>query len=234
MARHLTTGSDDGDNLLQADDRDDLLYAFAGFDNINTGWGNDLIYAGADTDYVNAGVGNDRAFGGDSLYFNGGTPGFGDKHLFGGAGNDRLVFAWNDGGVAAGGEGRDELDLTAYAVGEAEGVAIALQGGKGSASFGTHHLEFTGIELLRVQTHTGGDTVTSGAGNDVLSVHLGANHVDARGGDGHVTCHSGNANVLEATSELRWDADGAGISGGVTIAFLDGVHSLGVSDFLLH
>ena len=46
MARHLTTGSDDGDNLLQADDRGDLLYAFAAFDNINNGRGNDLIYAG--------------------------------------------------------------------------------------------------------------------------------------------------------------------------------------------
>lgn len=243
MARHRIDGTDQGDNLLQQDARNDLIFAYGGFDNIHSGAGDDLIYAGADMDYVIAGDGNDRALGGDgsdvlngaagqdtllgeagadiliggtgadwlyggeddnSLYSNGGSSGFEDKHLYGGTGNDRLVFAWNDGGVAAGGDGLDTLNLTVYDGSGPpwEGVTVSLSTGSGTATFGSYVLAISGIEVLEVQTWIGDDSVTSGSGNDVISVHRGANVVQAGAGDDRVVWHTGSANVLNGQAGL--------------------------------
>lgn len=238
MGRHLITGSDIGDNLLEMDPRDDLVYAYGGFDNINTGKGNDVIYAGADSDYAFAGEGDDKLFGGDggdvlngnegddtlngqagsdilvggtgadwlyggadgdTLYSNAGLSPFEEKHLFGGTGNDRLVFAWNDHGVADGGAGQDQLELTVYDVSSATmaDVTVTMTGTSGTAGFADLLIEFTSIEVLYVQTWTGDDTVTAGAGNDTISVDHGANVVDAGLGDDLVAWFTGSANVLD-------------------------------------
>ena len=241
MDRHLITGTEQGDNLLQQDDRDDLVYAYGGFDNISTGRGDDLIYAGSDLDYVLAGAGQDEAYGGDgsdvlnggadndtlygdagsdvlvgdtgqdwlyggddddALYSNNGISGFEDKRLYGGAGNDRLDFTGNDSGLADGGDGHDEVSLTVYDVSGPPwaGVAVTLAAGEGTAQFDSYLLTLAGIEVLRLQTWVGDDSVQSGDGNDVISVHRGANVVHAGAGGDRVTWHTGSANVLEGGS----------------------------------
>ena len=120
-----------------------------------------------------------------------------ENHLFGGGGNDRLVFNLNDSGTADGGAGFDQLNLTCYSYFSLEPVTVALTGGSGTVSFGGYLLNIVSIESLYLQTFDGSDSVTGGDGNDSPSVHRGANVVFAGGGDDTVTYHTNQANSLD-------------------------------------
>jgi len=77
------------DDVIEANDRSNVIFGFSGSDTIYARGGNDVVFAGSGNDTVFGGTGHDRLYGGR-----------GDDALFGEAGNDLLV----------GGRGNDQLD----------------------------------------------------------------------------------------------------------------------------
>ncbi|WP_110686614.1 type I secretion C-terminal target domain-containing protein [Salinicola aestuarinus] len=120
---------DSGDNVLNADDGGQRLYAYAGDDTLNGGDGADLLRGGAGNDTLNGGTGNDLLIDGNGAdTFNAGagddlivTQGDGFTAIDGGEGFDTLLL---DGGIDLDGD-----------VGEIAGIQrLDLGRGDGSSS----------------------------------------------------------------------------------------------------
>jgi len=95
---------------------DDLIYAYDGNDDVQSGEGNDIVFAGAGDDSVFAGNNDDIVYGGDGTDSLAGQSG--NDELYGGANDDILsgdadtdsIYGGADNDSLLGGEGADTLD----------------------------------------------------------------------------------------------------------------------------
>ena len=181
----------------------------------------DRAVLGAREDQFFGWSGNDAGYGGGGRDHLHGQSG-GDT-LFGDAGNDRIYGGTGD-DVLEGGNGVDVL------IGNSG--SDVLTGGVGADRFRFHSPEQffdhitdfeTGIDRLAFTASLLG--LAPGVFDPSL---LAINGATASHGQ-FVFFDTSSA----APSELRWDADGSGDSGGVTIAVLDGIDTLTAADFLL-
>jgi Ca2+-binding RTX toxin-like protein len=172
----------------------DYIIANAGVDVIRAGAGDDFVDAGSGRDIIFADDGDDDVFGGDDddlIYGEGGhdrvfggsgndlvDAGDGNDNVFGGAGNDLFVGSLNDGndtyygGELSGDSGNDTLDmafLTSDAVVDL-GTGVGGRGSAVSSQGGT-------------DTLYGVENVTTGSGNDVITMSNAVNVVDGGAGE---------------------------------------------------
>lgn len=190
------------DDVLIGTSSGDIVFGFAGTDYVITGGGADVIRAGDGHDFVDAEAGNDIIFGdlGDDDLFGGddddmiyGGDGddriFGqngndlldggddDDTIFGGNGNDLFLASLNDGddtyygGDISGDSGNDTLDMGFLTSGAVVDLGTGV-GGRGSAVSGQ-----SGTDVL-----FGIENVTTGSGDDTITMSNAVNIVD--GGQG--------------------------------------------------
>ena len=148
------------------------------FLDLRTGSGADVIKSGPGTynDLVSTGGGNDSAhfFGGADTY-NGGT------------GKDRLVLDYraNDGAYSA-----LKLTLTANAAGGYDGSLVSRP---------NQQVVFTNVESFTIygsEQYSYSETITTGAGNDYVSLFLGNDTIDAGAGNDTLVGGAGKDKLL--------------------------------------
>jgi len=228
------------DDILLGTSGGDLVFGFAGTDYIVTNAGVDVIRAGAGDDFVDSGSGRDIIFGdiGDDDLFGGddddliyGEDGddriFGqdgndlidagddDDFVFGGSGNDQFVASLNDGndtyygGDISGDSGKDTLDMGFLTAGVAVDLGTGV-GGRGSA-VGSQ----SGTDTL-----WGVENVTTGSGNDTITMSNAVNVVD--GGQGEDVFVFGSAAAAHGDTLRSFQAgdkiDLSGIDANTTTA----------------
>jgi len=153
-----TTGN--GDDIVTASDRDDLIKTNGGNDEIRAKRGNDVIYAGDGDDIVDAGDGNDVVYAGDGHdIVDGGNgcdlinAGDGNDTVRGGNGDDTIQGASGEDWLLGGG-GDDDVD------GGADFDQI--DGGSGNDRL------FGGTHFDVITTGTGSDLVYGGSDSDYI------------------------------------------------------------------
>ncbi|WP_367178667.1 beta strand repeat-containing protein [Devosia sp.] len=191
------------DDVLLGTSGGDLVFGFAGTDYIIANAGVDVIRAGAGDDFVDAGAGRDVVFaddgdddvfggddddliygeaGDDRLFGGSGNDlidaGADDDTVFGGAGNDLFVGSLNDGndtyygGEISGDAGNDTLDLAFLTANATVDLGTGV-GGRGSAVSSQ-----SGTDTLY-----GVENVTTGSGDDVITMSNAVNVVDGGAGE---------------------------------------------------
>ncbi len=169
----IVTGA--GADVVRAGAGDDLVDGQAGRDILLGEDGDDDLFGGGNHDMLDGGAGEDRLFGqhGNDLL----EGGEGNDLVFGGTGNDTIVASLNDGddtyygGDVSADDGIDMLDMGFLTVDATVDLGTGV-GGRGSA----------------VSSQSGADTlwgienVTTGAGNDTITMSNAVNVVD--GGQG--------------------------------------------------
>jgi Ca2+-binding RTX toxin-like protein len=222
-----TITAQEGDDLVYGDTGNDDVLGYTGADTLYGGNGDDTldghdgddrIYGGNGNDWIYDGYGGDRAFGGegDDVFFGG----EGDNWFYGGTGRDVFITgdALNTGIIRAfGGDDDDAMYFFGGTDGTADGgtgvdfiavhwwdsyngvgdVTVRLTGPDAGARSATQTLLFSNFEILRAQTHSGNDSVYGGAYDDDIGVHLGANTVEAHGGNDRVNYATGALNMLD-------------------------------------
>ena len=212
--------SNDGLGAQGTVGNDDLIYAYAGNDQIVSGEGDDIVYAGAGNDTVLAGSDQDLVYGGDGTdSVSGGSD---TDTIYGGAGDDTL-----DGGGSTdtiyGGAGDDTIIETGGSLSD-----DTIYGGDGNDSIdgGDREDLISGdAGLDTIEGGAGTDTILGGQGADSLS---GGADADTIYGDGisitpadYASPGGGTATTLTVTNqadgpvELFWiDGTGALVSYG--------------------
>ncbi|MBM1219448.1 Hint domain-containing protein [Ponticoccus sp. SC2-23] len=182
----------DGDQI----DRGDALDG-SNDDIVLAGDGNDEIYAGEGNDVVYGGTGNDVIDGG-----------FGFDTLFGDAGDDIIDFGFDNGGIAYGGDGNDEI--VSY---DAGGVEIHGDAGDDFILAGVDNdTIFGGTGNDDISAYGGQDTIYGGAGNDLVDGMGGADFIYGDAGDD--TIFGGGDNDLIVVNETSGsDTIGGGETG---------------------
>lgn len=103
----MPTSGDNGDNIINGGNGNDLISGMLGDDDIDGGNGNDTIDGGGGNDNLDGGNGQDTIDGGDGDdIIHGGN---GIDNLFGGAGNDQ-IYGDNGNDNITGGAGDDLID----------------------------------------------------------------------------------------------------------------------------
>ncbi|MDZ8259819.1 calcium-binding protein [Nostoc sp. ChiQUE01b] len=190
-----------GDNLLNGDDGDDYLYAYAAYDfetpfpyrtygdnTLNGGTGKDTL----NVDYsfgnnlLNGGDGNDSLSASGSLdYVYGGYAASGNNTLNGGTGNDTLNINYSTGdNLLDGGDGNDSLSASGY----------SYAGSYYSASGNNTLNGGAGNDTLNISYSQGDNLIFGGNGNDLLSATGAAGNNTLDGGNGNDTLTGGNGN----------------------------------------
>ncbi|MBX3568960.1 MAG: hypothetical protein KF914_12940 [Rhizobiaceae bacterium] len=196
-----------GSDNIEGGGGDDKLFGGIGYDYIYGQGGSDTIDVGIDGGSARGGDGNDTLIGSDvSDYLYGDA---GEDTLTGGKGNDNLIDgAYNDKSTKDtlnAGEGEDSI--------ESYGGIDTIDGGAGidalylDRSFALVGLTFnmispnqvttlvgdgttvTGVELFRIYTGLGADTITLGAAGDTIDTDAGVDTIKA--GDGRDTVSAG-------------------------------------------
>jgi Ca2+-binding RTX toxin-like protein len=231
----------EGNDTLNGGDGLDTLRGGAGVDTLNGEAGNDQLYGGADGDTLNGGLGddhmegedgNDTLNGGDGIdtllggagidVLNGDagddiiTGGADNDTANGGAGNDRFIATLGDGNDAyTGAAGTDTYDLSATNAG-----ATVTATSSTSAETGTDTL----ATIENIIGSQGGDTITLGAGVNVVDGQGGNDTIS--GGDGDDILSGGlgldtlNGDIGNDT--LNGDADNDTLNGGAGLDTLNG------------
>lgn len=255
-------GTSGNDTLYGADSgdasSDDIMYGYAGNDNLVGGDGDDILYGGDDNDSMSGGAGNDALYGGsgsDTLQADGGGTDilygedgvdylyayFTTASLYGGAGDDFLY----GGGIGAvttmhGGAGDDTLsgytgtDIAAYST-AAAGVVVNLSTGTTSddGDGGTDTL--SSIENVIGSNYN--DTITGdsnanvldgGAGDDVLKG--GAGNDTLTGGAGTDTADYSSAAGAVTVNLSTGSTSNDGDSGSDTLSGIENVIGSGGAD----
>lgn len=215
-----------GNDLITADDGNDTVFGGDGADVIAGGSGDDWMDGGEGNDTFLPGPGNDTAYGGagdDSFLY----P-FTDipvSYLWdGGDGNDTFVLLSGADGSVLGGAGEGDRLFLYWNRTTLEPVHLDLTG----ATVRDRVLVIDGIEVFHVVTGSGNDTVSTGAGDDVVLLELGANIASTGDGDDVIGYSAGQANQLDAGAGtdtlivtqprfgwwLEFDATGSEISDG--------------------
>ncbi|MGS4884954.1 type I secretion C-terminal target domain-containing protein [Roseibium sp. MB-4] len=181
-----------GHDTLNGGDGFDVLYGMDGDDTLNGDAGNDFLAGGDGDDHLNGGIGHDTLEGGlgvDIAYAGEGNDRLvgdeGDDTLYGETGSDRLI-----GGVGNdtldGGDGLDVADYSAAA----NAVHVNLYNGVASddGDGGSDTL----ISIEDVTGSAGNDTLTGDTGDNVLRGEDGDDFI--YGYDGNDTLYGGAGN----------------------------------------
>ena len=174
------------DNLISAQEGNDIIFGLDGNDTLNGDAGNDTISGGNDEDRITGGAGNDLIQGnGDRDILNGNN---GNDTIIGGDGNDTLnggngidILLGSEGNDSLwGGKGRDTLNGgTGNDILRGHDDDDLLNGGEGEDQlYGAN-----GNDILN--GGTGNDTISGGAGNDLII-----------GGEGKDALHGGAGNDI--------------------------------------
>ncbi len=124
--------------------------------------------------------------------------------IYGGAGNDTLVYSGSGSGALYGGSGDDVLTL-------GSGVAAgSAYGGDGNDQLTA---EITGPVGVSLYGEAGNDTLAGGAGSDILSGGDGNDILQGRGGADAITGGAGNDTLTEYLATLGMGASFDGGSG---------------------
>ena len=145
---NLSIYGEDGNDTIISGDARDAIYGGAGDDSISATGGHDTVRGGAGNDLITGGGGHDHLFGedGNDTLFGGG----GHDSLSGGAGDD--ILAGNRQSLAFAGQSAPL---------EASGNDV-LDGGDGNDWL------LSGIGNAKIKDKVGPDTLTGGAGADVI------------------------------------------------------------------
>jgi|GEM_PF-6184020 len=155
----------------------DLLSGLAGTDTINGGAGNDTLFGCDGDDVLDGGAGNDSLEGNSGQdILNGGI---GNDLLEGGEGNDVLLGGALGSDILEGGEGNDTLhgSLNAESINVLDENSAAAQipnTNINQVQTGLNEV-LAAIKSLLTAANNGGDILSGGAGEDVLSVTDGDN-----------------------------------------------------------
>jgi Ca2+-binding RTX toxin-like protein len=212
-----------GDDTISGNAGNDVLYGEAGSDTINGGTGNDGIYGGDDTDHIfgndgsdtiNSGEGGSQADDWETI--NGGTgndnisTGSGDHQIDGGTGADSIAAStgWdqvlytsrtaaltitandntaNDGESGEGDNVRSSIDLIDSGSGN---DTITPANNVGTQTYGND-----GNDTINGNTHSWGEYIFGGNGDDVLHGNAGNDVIDAGAGANTVTGDAGNDGI---------------------------------------
>ncbi|MDZ7904367.1 MAG: Hint domain-containing protein [Cypionkella sp.] len=191
-----------GNDTIDGDAGDDLIYAGAGNDNLDGGAGNDTVYGGAGNDIWQAGdTGDDLHYGGAGDDVVSGDAG--NDTIYGDDGNDAIE-GHNGADTVYGGAGNDYIagfDVTAITtpanrtltppVGSDDGSNDYLEGGSGNDT------------LLGGQ---GRDTLIGGAGNDYMIGGTGPDLFVAQGAD-TITDFDATTGVTPTATGVNTDND---------------------------
>lgn len=155
----------------------DLLSGLAGADTISGGTGNDTLFGCDGDDVLDGGAGNDSLEGntGQDLL----NGGIGNDFLEGGEGNDILLGGATGSDILEGGEGNDTLhgSLNTENINVLDENSAAAQIPNTNISQVQTGLNevLAAIKSLLNAANNGGDRLSGGAGDDVLSVTDGDN-----------------------------------------------------------
>ncbi|WP_279340865.1 calcium-binding protein [Zavarzinia aquatilis] len=202
--RNLIASILGGADTISGGNLQDDLIAGAGNDVVNGNGGDDYLYGGLGDDQLYGGLGDDDLFaedGADTL-----DGGAGDDHMAGGAGNDLyLVDSAGDTLYEGGGLGTDTVKTkVSYTLpGNVENLIVDT-----SAS-----VSGTGNDLVNTITGGAGNDVLSGLdGNDTLVGGAGADTLD--GGTGNDILRGGTGNdvyIVDAAGDVVDETGGDGI-----------------------
>ncbi|WP_316861077.1 type I secretion C-terminal target domain-containing protein [uncultured Cohaesibacter sp.] len=209
-----------GNDTLNGGDGYDALFGMDGDDTLNGDAGNDFLAGGDGNDRLNGGIGHDTLEGGlgvDIAYAGEGNDRLvgdeGDDTLYGEVGNDRLIGGAGD-DTLDGGEGYDVVDYSAAA----NAVTVNLHNGTASDDGDGGSDTLVSIE-----------DITGSAGNDVFVGSIEANVLRGEGGDDTLYGESGNDYLIGGTgNDLLNGGDGvdtvdySAAASGVTVNLLDG------------
>ncbi len=145
----LSIYGDDGNDTITGSEGRDQIYGGAGNDVIRGMGGNDMIVGDAGNDRIMGDDGNDYIFGKDD-----------NDTLYGDAGND-TVSGGNGDDILAG-DDEDTLALVGHHAPKDVGGNDVLSGGDGNDWL------LGGVKNAKIKDKTGQDTLTGGAGADVI------------------------------------------------------------------
>ena len=187
-----TLHGDQGNDDIQAASAGSVLYGEAGNDTLTAAnTGQNRLYGGNGADVLQGSLEGDQLFGGadgDQFHLNVTTI---DVQAFGGSGGDVFTVI-GVAGMLDGGSGRDTLQFSDFN----DDVLIQMRGAAMVEISSGPVLTLTSVEVLYATTTIGDDSITSGGGDDLISVGTGLNEVSAGGGDDLVTYDWGLANTL--------------------------------------
>ncbi len=233
------TGNDliyagDGDDSVQSGDGRDIVHGGEGNDLVEGGYGDDTLFGGAGTDIIWGGQGQNRLYGGGGNDLLIGTDFYwqNDAQLFGGNGDDELVFYVNSGGVAVGGSGTDTLRLQWY--NPAGPITVDLGGPSPSATEGTTVIHIAGIEALNMNGSYEDDWISGGAGNDVVNVLGGANMLNGNAGNDYLGYWTGLVNLIDGGDGVDTLRIGMGLYGPPRIAVTGTTATDGIGSTLIN
>ena len=212
----------DGDDVLFGGAGNDTAYGGTGNDDVRLGSGND-VFGGPDTeagndtirgedgnDSIHAGAGDDSVFGGsgrDTL-----TGGTGSDSVYGGTGSDAILVGPADGAdTIEGGEDADGSDIDRLVLGDGggtPGVTVTMAGDEaGSYAYGGGNASGDFVEIERVETGAGADTIdgsasgagmqyATGAGDDSVTGGAGDDRIETGTGDDSIAGGDGNDTII--------------------------------------
>ena len=179
-----------GDDTLTSSGDRGTLYGGAGDDTLTSSGDRGTLYGGAGNDRLDGGAGNDKLYGGDGhdlLIGNGG-----DDILDGGAGDDGAVFYYGSAATNL------TLDVTATTYWKQDSNGDWTQTGATSADYRRFYADldndgnedtddvygyFKNIENFVMLGGYGDDTLSGGAGNDLIFGNLGNDTISGGAGD---------------------------------------------------
>ncbi|MDP2086006.1 MAG: M10 family metallopeptidase C-terminal domain-containing protein [Gemmobacter sp.] len=195
-----------------------------GNDTVWGSGGNETIYGDAGADVLYAGGGLDVLYGGggkDTLQ----AGGSGLADLYGGNSDD-VIRIGNDfvgSANAYGGDGLDQLDFSAVALGVSVDMAF------GTATDGIFSVTFAGIETVvgssnadTISGNLGNNQISAGGGNDLIYAAEGADTVQAGSGNDTVYGGGGSDSILGGGGNDQLLGEG----GNDTLLGLDGADRL--------
>ena len=208
-----------GDDVLRGLGDNDRIFGDEGDDSLNGNGGNDLLFGGDGNDTLTGGMVGDGGDGEDWLYAGGGNDlifahslgADSFDHVFGGAGDDTIEYAFDPlfgvGGEIHGDVGFDSLKFSSTALNSMPGPGLRLEisGSNQGASFSSLTMVISGIEQLNITTGIGDDFIRGGAYADVINVGRGNNSVYALGGNDLMTVQTGSGSMNTINGGLGID-----------------------------
>lgn len=175
LSGYAINGSAPVNVVLSGTPGSDYLTGGVGSDNLKGFAGDDILDGGAGNDTIDGGDGNDRIAGGT-----------GADILIGGAGNDIIIEQTRGGDKLYGGDGDDQLSLTAdnnsYGVSAIAGVLV-IDGGNGD-----DQISYFAGQLGPSYASSLKASISGGSGNDRITVGnmSGGGTIDAGSGDDRI------------------------------------------------
>jgi probable HAF family extracellular repeat protein len=223
MSKSAVAYYGDGNDVINANDKNTTVYAGEGINLVRSDKGNDTIYAGSGRDFISAGDGNNKVFAGagDNIVITGKGKdtvfaGGGNDNISTGAGND-TIYAGAGNNLINAGTGNDTVDLT-----EGGSDRLILEGGQGSVTVIGFDVKVDKLRLGSSLTGKGlkfevkgSDTVVM-SGKDVLATLKGVK--------------GGSPNLIDSGVLTRYKATDI-VSGSLSSNTNGSINATSINDF---